>query len=103
MNTREWERVYGSKARVEWIQSLPSVASGKGPCVNAHVTPDNGLPSGTGRKADARWIVPLTAVEHHELHQRGELTFQALYGVNLAGKAREIDAEWRILNGEVDG
>ncbi|MDA0312367.1 MAG: hypothetical protein O2992_09660 [Gemmatimonadetes bacterium] len=93
----EWERVYGSPERCEWTAFSPSVVSGKGPCVCAHVTPDEGLPSGTGRKADHSWIVPLTWDEHNELHQWGEKTFQAHYGVSLAGKAREHHRKWLAL------
>ena len=90
---REFARVYGSEERVEWTRNSPSVASGKGPCVNAHVTPDVGLPSGTGRKADHRWIVPLTDEEHRE-HHAGQATFEARYGITLPGKAREHHAKW---------
>ena len=102
MNKREWARVYGSRERCRWISEQPSVASGRGPCVNAHVTPNDDPPSGMGRKPDARWIVPLTYLEHLELHASGTQTFQAYYGINLVGKAREIDRQWRLLNGEVE-
>jgi hypothetical protein len=74
----EWQRCYGSKERVAWVKSRPSVASGKGPCVNAHTRSD-----GAGRKADACWIVPLTDAEHRELHRIGVASFEARYGINL--------------------
>ncbi|MCK5316298.1 MAG: hypothetical protein KAJ55_00210 [Anaerolineales bacterium] len=92
----EWERVYDSEAFVQWTQSRRSVASGRGPCVAAHVTPDEGLPSGTSRKADAYWIVPLTLEEERDKH-RGEKTFEAKWGVNLANEAREHWANWKAL------
>jgi len=62
----EFQRVYGSKERVEWVQSLPCLACGKGPSENAHT--ENG---GMGRKAGYATIVPLCP-EHHaafDLHQ----------------------------------
>ena len=91
----KFEREFGSKERVEWTQQQPSVASGKRPCVNAHVDPGVGLPSGTGRRGDYRWIVPVTEEEHTEMHAHGEKTFQARYGIYLPGKAREHQERWR--------
>ena len=85
----DWLRVYGSQQRVEFIQRLPSVVSGKSPCVNAHVRT-----GGTGRKADAHWIVPLTKAEHDELH-RGQLTFERKYKVNLLDLAVATEQRWR--------
>lgn len=90
----EFERVYGGDERRAWVSRLPSVASGNGPCVNAHVTPPDGLPSGTGRKGDYVWIVPLTKAEHDELHAIGEDTFQTKYGIDLAECAAETHAAW---------
>ncbi|HSH44398.1 MAG TPA: hypothetical protein VK966_00945 [Longimicrobiales bacterium] len=87
---REWARAYGSEDRVAWVQRQPSVVSGKRPCVNAHVRT-----GGTGRKADARWIVPLTWEEHEDLHRVGVATFQREHGVDLEAEARRVDAEWR--------
>ncbi len=95
MRGKEFKRVYGSRERVLWIHSLPSVASGLGPCVNAHVTPNTDPPSGMGRKPDAKWIVPLTEFEHLQLHSMGVRTFERYYGINLIGKAEEIDRAWR--------
>lgn len=95
--TRQWERAYGSEERVKWVQSLPSVVSGNGPCVNAHVPDPNG-PSGMGRKSDARWIVPLTLAEERELHRVGIETFQRRHRVDLQAKAREIEARWRATS-----
>lgn len=92
----EWARAYHSVERVNWTNAQPSVASGKGPCVNAHVDPDEGLPSGVSRKGDYKWIVPLTVEEHRDqLHQWGQDTFQRHYGIYLPGKAREHEAKWR--------
>ena len=93
----EWERKYDSEAFVHWTQSRCSVASGRRGCVCAHVKPDTGLPSGMGRKADAKWIVPLTLEEERHKHQIGEYTFEAMYGICLADEAREHWAKWREL------
>lgn len=91
-------RIYGTPARVGWVQSQPSVVSGKGPCENVHVKT-----GGTGRKADACWIVPLTHAEHRELHRRGQLTFEAKYGIDLAACAITTEAAWqeRTRHGEL--
>lgn len=88
--TSEFARCYGSRARVAWIKHLPSVVSLGRPCVNAHVR--NG---GAGRKADARYIVPLTDAEHRELHAIGRASFERKYGVELDRWACLIDARWQ--------
>lgn len=93
----EWERKNHSEEFIQWTQRQPSVASGEGPCVCHHTRPDTGLPSGTSRKPDACWIVPLTDEEHKELHGGGERTFESRWGINLADKAREHWAKWREL------
>lgn len=93
----EWSRKYGSPERVRWVQNSRSVVSGRTPCVNAHVTPDEGLPVGTGRKAGYQWIVPLTDEEHRE-HHRGEVTFQRRHRINLADAARETQQRWERYN-----
>ena len=87
---KNWLRAYESEDRVEWIAAQPSVVSGRVPCVNAHVV--NG---GMGRKAEARWIVPLTHEEHMELHASGITTFQNKYGVNLLEMAIQTERRWR--------
>ena len=86
---REWKRAYGSPSRVQWIAWQPSIVSGLRPCENAHVR--NG---GMGRKADARWIVPLTAAEHRELHKIGVATFSKTYDVDLEALAISTNAAW---------
>ena len=91
---KEFKRTYGSEERVRWIQSLPCVATGGSPCVNAHVPAADGLPSGMGRKEDAEWIVPLTWRAHQELHQYGLAWFEDHYGVDLTTEAQRIAALW---------
>lgn len=88
---KEFQRVYGGSARCGWIAAQPSVASGRGPCVNAHVRT-----GGIGRKADARWIVPLTFDEHGELHQHGIKTFERKYKIDLLEEARKTEREWQL-------
>lgn len=88
---REFERAYGSEARVEWMRAQPSVVSGRTPCVNAHVKT-----GGMGRKADAAWIVPLTHEEHEELHRMGVLTFERHYVIHLASAAEAVERKWQV-------
>jgi len=95
----EWRRKYESVSFLTWTQSRVSVASGLRGCECHHVHPDEGLPVGGGRKADACWIVPLTPAEHRELHNRGERTFEKRYGITLADEAREHWAKWKELEG----
>lgn len=86
----KFAREYGTEERVEWVRWLPSVVSGKKPCVNAHVRT-----GGTSYKADACWIVPLTNDEHHELHQHGIKTFSAKYNIDLDAAARMVELQWQ--------
>lgn len=91
----EWKaaklaREYHSIDRIEWVRSLPSVISGKKPCVNAHVRT-----GGTSYKADYIWIVPMTNDEHHELHQHGIKTFAAKYAIDLDAAARMVEVQWQ--------
>ena len=86
----EFARCYGSEARVAFVRSLPSVATGRRPCVNAHVGT-----GGTGRKADARHIVPLTWDEHEEMHRVGEAAFAARYSLDLTRAAAATEAAWQ--------
>ena len=84
--------------RQAWIGGWnEKTASGAGPCVNAHVKT-----GGTGRKADARWIVPLTAAEHDELHRIGQRSFEAKHGIDLAFQAAIIDARWEVHRTQID-
>lgn len=89
----EFKRCYHSKERVEWIKSLPSVASGASDSAfnqidNVHVK------GGIVRKADYTWIVPLRRTEHITLHQHPSEFFEQ-YGVDLIQKAVETEAAWQ--------
>lgn len=90
---KNWLRAHGSLSPVAWVKAQPSVASGKGPCVNAHVGKKG---AGTQRKADADQIVPLTDHEHrHELHSMGRESFEQHYNISLEGEAYWIEAGWQ--------
>ncbi len=84
-------RTYGSELRCRWMQAQPSIVSGRGPCVNAHIRGD-----GAGRKADAEWIVPITADEHDELHHIGAAAFEKQYGISLYLAAKHTERQWRL-------
>ncbi len=49
------------------------------------------------RKADACWIIPLTADEHDELHRIGAESFERRYGmkIRLTEWARMIEIKWK--------
>jgi len=87
---REFARAYGSKARVQWVQSLACLHCLARPSENAH-TPSR---SGMGRKGDASTIVPLCSACHRRLHQVGLETFQSESCLDLVQCAAIIDAAW---------
>ena len=64
--TADFARVYGSKARVEWMRAQPCVACGQGPCETAHTKS-----GGVGRKADYHDTVPLCVSCHRLQHAKG--------------------------------
>ena len=86
--SRSFDRAYGGDARTAWIAGQPCLACGKTPSENAHVTT-----GGMGRKADARWIVPLCAPCHLRCH-KGRKTFEAQHNLDLGIWAVIIDARW---------
>lgn len=75
----EFQRVYGSKRRVEFIKHLPCAVCGKTPCENAHTKS-----GGMGRKADYTTIVPLCRKCHATQHAKG----WAALGFNAADLER---------------
>lgn len=88
-SAREFTRAFGSAERISFVSQLPSVVSGAGPCVNAHVRG-----GGAGRRADARWIVPMTDGEHRMMHQMGQTTFAKLHHLDLDALAEETNRAW---------
>lgn len=90
--TSESFRVYGGKARVEWVKSLPCiVASGEcaGPIENAHT--ENG---GLSRKAGYETVAPICHAHHGLLHRQGARWFQTHYAVDLKAAAANTHATW---------
>lgn len=113
---RAYARKYGSKARVEFVRSLPCAACGVvGYSENAHVPPKSEA-GGTGRKADYRFIAPLCGPHekqagrvagyvrypysgcHHFLHHYGREEFQKMYGFDLEAEAAKTHAAWLAHN-----
>ncbi len=94
-SAREFARCYHSVERKAFVKELPSCVSGHGPCVNAHIKGDGG-----SRKADYRFIVPLTDLEHRTLHAMQPARFQAVYGVDLDQAAAETERAWKQFSGE---
>lgn len=99
----EFQRCYGSRARVKWVQSLPcivdDVAESGIPCgrsENAHVPSQ----SGAGRKGDARHIVPLCKWHHTQsirtsLHALNKAGFNAYHDLDLDAIAATVEARWQ--------
>ena len=94
MDRAEFIRVWDSEEFRQYTERSPSVVSGKGPCVGHHVRPNPDPPAGTGRKPDAKWVVPLTELEHSELHTIGQKTFERKYQVFLAAEALAHWSRW---------
>lgn len=86
----EFARCYHSVERVEFVKALPCVVTLKSPSENAHIKS-----GGMGRKAGYRFIVPMSAEKHHELHDIGIATFLRKYPwVNLEESAARTEAAW---------
>ncbi len=75
-----------AKDHLAWIHELPCLITGKSPVEAAHVSfasklwgkPDRGM----GRKAEDRWVVPLSSNAHAEQHAMGEKAFWKKYGLD---------------------
>jgi hypothetical protein len=87
----DFQRVYGSTARVQWVQSQPCsvMACPRSPSETAHT-----VTGGMGRKADAATTIPLCAYHHAELHQVGTHSFEVLHRVPLAWLAAQTAEAW---------
>lgn len=87
----EWLRAYGSRERVRFVARLPCRVPTciRGPSQNAHAET-----GGTGRKADARTILPLCRHHHAQLHAMGRWTFEKTYGINLMACAEWTEWKW---------
>jgi hypothetical protein len=86
----DYKRVYGSRARVAWVKSLPCFACWEfGEIHNAHITT-----GGTGRKANADQIIPLCSDCHGLQHRKG----WAAIGLDLEERlmlAAVVEEGWR--------
>lgn len=97
----EYARIYGSKARVEFVKAMPCVGCGRDwehtrvPIDNAHI--ENG---GVGRKADYTKIVPLCSRAapkfscHGRFHRHGREDLEIWAGINLETAAAQTEAAW---------
>lgn len=88
-SAKEFRRIYGSVARVQWIAARPCVGCGRGPCEGHHIAND-----GISRKAHHSLIVPLCERCHDELHDHGALTFELAHRVCLAVEAERTHKAW---------
>lgn len=99
---RERLRAYGPASRIQWLLSHPCIVRGcrRAPEVT-HVTPSTGLPSGMGRKGDARWTVPCCPYHHRlapfSIHRAGETTFQRIHRLDLPATAAALEASWQEM------
>ena len=92
--SREFVRAFGSDERVAWVRALDCFVSYSvacdGPIENAHT--ESG---GAGRRADARFIVPLCRKHHRQLHELGVDTFGRAYKVDLRFAASRVEENWQ--------
>lgn len=73
-----------------WIRTLPSIVSGRTPCDACHTGTDGGM----SMKASDYSCVPMTRAEHEEYHRIGREAFARRYGLDFAGIAARLRAEW---------
>ena len=73
-----------------WVRSLPSVISGLFPCDAAHTGSDGGM----GMKASDYSCIPLTRVEHCELHRIGKEAFERKHQIVMAAIVRDLNCLW---------
>lgn len=92
----EWERAYGSKARVEFVKALPCCVCGSRYGVqNAHV--GSHVEAGMGRRGDADTVAPL-CLDCHAAQEGRTAAFEAARGLPagfLARAAAETEASWQ--------
>lgn len=97
----EDERKYGSEERIAWLKSLPCIACRVvGFSEVAHTRT-----GGTGRKADARFTVPLCGPRmqdgffvagcHRKQHDVGRSEFERDYDLLLDEEAEKTEAAWQ--------
>jgi hypothetical protein len=87
-------RVYGSAERVEFVRWLPCLVCAMKPCENAHT-----VTGGTGRKADARTIVPLCHTHHQDYDQHRGVFADAAERELMKASAPRVEALWQERRG----
>jgi hypothetical protein len=90
--SKNWTRAYGSVERVQFVAALPCAVLMCLEAVseNAHI-----IPGGTGRRADAKYIIPLCTFHHRQIHTIGRASFERAYRINIFEAAERTDAAWR--------
>lgn len=88
----EFARIYGSKARVEFVKRLPCAACGydRDRCENHHIRGD-----GVSRKADYTTIIPLCAICHDLWHDKGRSYVAQRFGLDPEHAARTTEHAWQ--------
>lgn len=94
---QNFQRAYGGKARVEFVQGLDCIACVAGgygvvvrPSQNAHIET-----GGMGRKSAAGKIVPLCRFHHAVLHRDGRGILEQYFRLNLTSEAAKVEAAWQ--------
>lgn len=97
---KTFARAYGGSARAEFVKGMACIVGRIqeypkcwGDMVNAHIKGD-----GAGRKADARFCVPLCVYHHDQLHELQPRLFQLGYGVNLEEAAKATEMAWQLVS-----
>ena len=91
----EFRRIYGSKARVEWVKSLRCIrCRRRGHTQNHHIET-----GGMGRKADFDKIVEICDRCHYWLHKWGRETWESYAGINLDEAAADLQSRWLRVSG----
>ncbi len=86
---REFARAYGSKARVQFVQSIPCVLCARTPSVNAHIKSQSGM----GRKGDYTTIAALC----YECHMKYDNNTLSDWAVKKAeDNAASIELAWQV-------
>ena len=86
---REFARAYGSKERVQFVQTIPCILCARTPSVNAHMKSKSGM----GRKGDYTTIAALC----HECHLQYDSNTLSDWAVEKAeGDAASVEHAWQV-------
>lgn len=83
-----------SAAYLAFVRGMPCAVSGVDYGVVAHHVRMHPHGGGMGLKPSDYRVVPLNQMRHLELHQHGEKTFWAKYGVDPAAVMAELLRQW---------